>query len=746
MKEVTRIERDWRGIEFGLFCVYSNLLQYRYCLKDALLPLELLDKLMAVINGIEQSRVTGVPIKWLLSRGQGVKTFSNILRYKEPWEVVPSKSAKSNTDFTSGGYVRDPVVGWYRYPLITLDFTSLYPSIMQAYNICYSTVESLAWARANMDPNDYWIPESPDGITQPDFCFVKKHVREGVLPKLLTSLLNQRAHVKNLMKTVNKVTQKLLYDVLDNRQLALKVVCNSVYGFLKAFILVDPRLMAAVTSYGRMMIIKTANYIEETYSAKNGFTIVDREKCIELGLDYERAPQPGEPDPRPRKLQDAKIIYGDTDSVMCDFGDIGLQEAIRLGKEAAAACTGLMIKPNKLDFESVKLRSLMMKKKKYAALEILAADVKPDDTMLTACERAKISFKGIESKRRDNAPIGSKTQKRVITCILKNDDVDAAVEVVKSTISDVLMDRVDMSQYIISKGLSKTEEQYDKNGSKQLHTELKKRIAARARYTGEVIPETGDRVPFIMKAGTAKETGKGASKTHELSEDPVYAQQHGVPINTSYYIKKQIMSATIRVFTCVWEPHKLKSISSNMTKDALSQLKVHRVLFKKDLPHMKKTKVAHVRTFGIASFAKVLPKCLHPGCNVRLTANGKSNLVCDSHEKQEAYDYVFNERMRREQANTKAWKTCIDCAGGGFDVVTCSNMVCENFFHRQRTLMDIEDIAKEDARFGEPDKVAPVGGVKRGIVIDNSHDPERQKRIWSLPKKTKRAAPGKRRK
>ncbi len=66
---------------------------------------------------------------------------------------------------------------------------------MQAYNICYSTVESLAWARANMDPNDYHVPESPDGVTQPDFCFVKKHVREGVLPKLLTALLNQRAMV-----------------------------------------------------------------------------------------------------------------------------------------------------------------------------------------------------------------------------------------------------------------------------------------------------------------------------------------------------------------------------------------------------------------------------------------------------------------------------------------------------------------------------------------------------------------------
>jgi DNA polymerase delta subunit 1 len=121
---------------------------------------------MAVVNGIEQARVTGVPIKWLLSRGQGVKTFSNILRYKQPEEHTPSRSPKTNTSVTAGGYVKEPKRGFYRVPLASLDFASLYPSIMIAYNICYSTKESLAWARAinpdtgkpNLDPDDFWVP------------------------------------------------------------------------------------------------------------------------------------------------------------------------------------------------------------------------------------------------------------------------------------------------------------------------------------------------------------------------------------------------------------------------------------------------------------------------------------------------------------------------------------------------------------------------------------------------------------
>lgn len=106
-----------------------------YCLKDSILPLDLLDKLMAFINGIEQSRVTGVPLKWLLSRGQGVKTFSNLLRYKMDCELVPSKSSDSNSAFTAGGHVEEPIRGYYTVPIATLDFASLYPSIMIAYNV-----------------------------------------------------------------------------------------------------------------------------------------------------------------------------------------------------------------------------------------------------------------------------------------------------------------------------------------------------------------------------------------------------------------------------------------------------------------------------------------------------------------------------------------------------------------------------------------------------------------------------------
>ncbi|MBX9637227.1 MAG: hypothetical protein K2Q45_06720 [Nitrosomonas sp.] len=551
-----------------------------YCLQDTLLPLRLLEKLMAVINGIEQARVTGVPIKWLLERGQGIKTQSNLLRYKQPCEFAPSRSAKSNTEVTGGGDVKEPLRGFYQVPLASLDFASLYPSIMIAYNICFSTKVELSWARANLKPEDYWIPypsidkKTPEMLAEeakqaeieraagikrkkkskkererkameaqfagmePDFCFVKRHIRQGVLPLLLETLLDARRNVKKMMGSDAAKKDKLYYSVLDGRQLALKVVCNSVYGFLKAFILTDKDLMSAVTSYGRNMIYKVHDVIKTEFADND---VVDCAACRAMGIDPEIEPKTGEVDLRPRTRTKAFIVYGDTDSVMVNFGDITLADCARLGAAAAKMCTDRMEKPNSLAFETIKLRTLYLNKKRYAALEI--EKIIPGEHMNDAIKRGKLSVKGLEGKRRDNAPIGSDTQNAVIKILLKEGNVEKAEELVRQVISDLLTDKVDMSKLIISKGLSKTEEQYLKSGSKQQHVELQRRMRKRSRFTGEAVPETGDRVPFIIKADTATQTASRKEKASELSEDPIYAQKEGVPINKEYYIHKQIWPA-----------------------------------------------------------------------------------------------------------------------------------------------------------------------------------------------------------
>lgn len=238
-----------------------------YCLKDAILPVELLEKLMAFINGIEQSRVTGVPLKWLLTKGAGAKTMSSVLRYKYENMLIPTQTGQSdvNSEFTAGGHVEEPKRGYYDNFIFTLDFASLYPSIMIAYNICYSTKVDLAWAQKNLSKDDYNVPPI---LKNCRFCFVKAHIRKGVLPLMLEEHLAARKNVKNMMKNETDPFRK---KVLDGRQLGIKLVCNSVYGFVKAHKLTDKDLMSAVTDWGRDMLGITKKTVETVFTVENGY-------------------------------------------------------------------------------------------------------------------------------------------------------------------------------------------------------------------------------------------------------------------------------------------------------------------------------------------------------------------------------------------------------------------------------------------------------------------------------------------
>lgn len=112
-----------------------------YCIKDAYLPLRLLNKLMCVVNYMEMARVTGVPLSCLLTRGQQIKVVSQLLRKaKERGYLMPSHTGQSSEEQYEGATVIEPKRGYYADPITTLDFASLYPSIMMAHNLCYTTL------------------------------------------------------------------------------------------------------------------------------------------------------------------------------------------------------------------------------------------------------------------------------------------------------------------------------------------------------------------------------------------------------------------------------------------------------------------------------------------------------------------------------------------------------------------------------------------------------------------------------
>jgi DNA polymerase delta subunit 1 len=462
-----------------------------YCLKDALLPLKLLEKLMCIINYMEMARVTGVPLSYLLSRGQQIKVVSQLLRKAiEQDLVMPALKPQQGEDF-SGALVIEPIKGYYGVPIATLDFASLYPSIMMAHNLCYTTL--IHPSKVSQFNEDQYI-RTPSGS-----YFVKTSLRKGLLPEILEDLLAARKKAKEDLK---KETDPLKKKVLDGRQLALKMSANSVYGFTGAQVGKLPCLdiSQSVTAFGRVMIDMTKNCVEELYTAANGYP------------------------------KDAQVIYGDTDSVMVNFGVGTVEEAMKLGQEAAIKITEKFIKPIKLEFEKVYYPYLLINKKRYAGL-YWTNPIKHD----------KMDCKGIETVRRDNCPLVANLINTCLQKILIDRNPEAAVDFAKQTISDLLCNRVDISNLIITKELTKNDSEYS---AKQAHVELANRMAKRDAGSA---PKLGDRVPFVIIAA-----GKG-TPAYQKSEDPIYVLENNIPIDTQYYLENQLSKPLIRIFEPIFK-------------------------------------------------------------------------------------------------------------------------------------------------------------------------------------------------
>uniref|UniRef100_A0A1B6CWL1 DNA polymerase n=1 Tax=Clastoptera arizonana TaxID=38151 RepID=A0A1B6CWL1_9HEMI len=277
-----------------------------YCLKDAYLPLRLLDKLMCLINYMEMSRVTGVCLDSLLTRGQQIKVVSQLLRKaREKDYIMPAHYGGIQDEQFEGATVIEPKKGYYADPIATLDFNSLYPSIMMAHNLCYTTLMK----------DNVKLPQDQFSVTPANYKFVKSSVRKGLLPEILESLLTARKKAKTDLKNETDPFKK---KVLDGRQLALKISANSVYGFTGAQVGKLPclEISSSVTSYGRQMIELTKTEVEQRYSMSNGYE------------------------------HDAVVIYGDTDSVMVKFGGQSMERAMELGREAAEYVSKKIYQPN----------------------------------------------------------------------------------------------------------------------------------------------------------------------------------------------------------------------------------------------------------------------------------------------------------------------------------------------------------------------------------------------------------------
>ncbi|MCO5600346.1 hypothetical protein L7F22_054457 [Adiantum nelumboides] len=163
----------WRGRYGGAYRLMS------YSLNEAKVTWELMQKLQIIPELIEMARVTGLSISDSLYKAQMIRVQSLLLRSarKEGWLLG---GPTINGQLSESPFLIHPkeckTAGFYKDPVVILDFASLYPSLYMAHNLCYTTL--VHPEDISLFPEEY-LMKSPTGA-----YFVVPSVRHGILPRI----------------------------------------------------------------------------------------------------------------------------------------------------------------------------------------------------------------------------------------------------------------------------------------------------------------------------------------------------------------------------------------------------------------------------------------------------------------------------------------------------------------------------------------------------------------------------------
>jgi len=505
-----------------------------YSRRDALLAMHMLLDLRLMDKYIALSRASGSLLQDVVNGGQSGMVENLLMRrFRERGRVVPPKPDAEVSDERyveneglKGGAVLVPEKGLVE-DVVILDYKSLYPTIMMAHNLCYTTVLTPGSPEVDSD-GVAKIGRGKSTITAPSGGrFVSPQVSPGIMPAVLRELLEERTATKNLMKKAGEEERRFL----DAKQNAMKILLNSFYGYsgYARARLYSLALANAVTSFGRENILRTQKIIDEIGSAY----VIDGEVVFKDALPFGKAAE---------KCFDLFVVYGDTDSVFVRLRPAGpgseaisLQDAELIGRKIAETVTASLPAPMELVFEAFARRGIFLAKKRYALwiFERIGEGWKD-----------KIKVRGMETVRRDWCGLTSKTLKTCLELVLKEGKVEEAVEHVRSVVLrlqnlDLSLDPSLLEDLTLTRRYTKSSASYK---NKQPHIQLVEKI----RERGGTVPGVGDRVPFVIVQG------KRGKKNKELfvdrAEDPIYVLEKNLPLDTEYYVEKQILPPVLRIF------------------------------------------------------------------------------------------------------------------------------------------------------------------------------------------------------
>jgi DNA polymerase I len=486
----TEIPTLWKSRGSGL----EKLVEYSR--RDAQLTLEILVSKNLLDRYVALAQASGTFLQDLIEAGQSIMIDNLLLRELRKYDrVMPCKPDDQETgrrrevresEGLKGGHVLDPEAG-LQENVIVMDYKSLYPTIMIANNICFSTLQGRE--------------------------FIARDKYKGIVPRILEGLLEKRQILKAKAKKAKGPED---FRILDMTQWAVKILLNSFYGYFgylrsRMYELI---IANAVTSMGRDTIVRTKEIIENEIGRA---ALHEGQVFLKEGIDS---------GPEGSIIVSLKVVYGDTDSVFVKIdpenreAEIGDREAVALGGMMAKILTGLLPPPMELQYEAFAKRSLFVTKKRYA---LYSEGMDP-----------AIKVKGLETVRREWCNLATEAMKTVLSLLLEKGDVEQASEYMKDLIKDLRNNRITVDRLVQTRSLSKRPQEYK---GRQPHLELYHKIKERDPASA---PQIGDRVPFVITHG------KGLLV--ERAEDPTYVTENDIRIDHDYYINRQIIPPVRRIF------------------------------------------------------------------------------------------------------------------------------------------------------------------------------------------------------
>lgn len=400
-----------------------------------------------------------------------------------------------------GGFVICPVPGFYheaRHSVVTLDFASLYPSIMCGYRICYMRVcYDSKWLTDPRATKEY-IP-----LDDTTCCVMISHYDNvpvrSITDTLVWDVMKNRKQIRTRMKTVEDAFVK---KSLDAQQLCCKVLQNAFYGACGSdtFAIPCTAIAASVCVIGQWMN-KTVRH-----------TALQR-GCI--------------------------CVYGDTDSVMVQFptdASLTTDDDILASIYTQAAAlerdtTACFPSPNAVEFETMKRPFLMTDRKKtYAAFEYAPTDQGWKQT-------PSILVKGFTIKKRDRCSfvqlIGIELVRRLLTFEYTEDQLLYwFMETVNTTFLSSPNSEKALQPFIISCRLNDLYKQENVIGPW---------IASKYEEVSGMRPLPGKRLKYVIAMFS------DGRKHYQSAVVPSVFVRDGMKLDVAYYLNKQLMLAIKQV-------------------------------------------------------------------------------------------------------------------------------------------------------------------------------------------------------